>query len=258
METLEGIEVWAAENVFPKWAAAYPQPPGVIGVTRKYFPEVDAPVKAACAALTRSVAQEHKQGIKTTLKHLGWKGFKMDGLTPNMTRRAQVANWLLYYRRELRGVSIEGAQAEAGGARRGGGRRGVRTRPRGPPNRELCRESVEAPRGFVIVILTRGDSSRSPRKGSSFQMAEWGAIVVARAKNITRFLGVGRGESAEWVRAHVAAEPRDIAGHLRRLQGRAAHDGDDEDGTIRRGRPVRRRASPRPAPRARAFPPLNI
>lgn len=30
-----------------------------------------------------------------------------DGLTPNMTRRAQVANWLLYYRRELRGVSIE-------------------------------------------------------------------------------------------------------------------------------------------------------
>ena len=107
METLEGIEVWAAENVFPKWAAAYPQPPDVIGVTRKYFPEVDAPVKAACAALTRSVAQEHKQGIKTTLKHLGWKGFKMDGLTPNMTRRAQAANWLLYYRRELRGVSIE-------------------------------------------------------------------------------------------------------------------------------------------------------
>ena len=53
------------------------------------------------------MAQEHKQGIKSTLKHLGWKGFKMDGLTPNMTRRAQVANWLLYYRRELRGVSIE-------------------------------------------------------------------------------------------------------------------------------------------------------
>ena len=76
-------------------------------MTRKYFPEVDAPVKAACAALTRSVAQEHKQGIKTTLKHLGWKEHKMDGLTPNMTRRAQAANWLLYYRRELRGVSIE-------------------------------------------------------------------------------------------------------------------------------------------------------
>jgi hypothetical protein len=106
-ETMEVKEVWPPENVFPKWAAAYPEPPDVIGVTRKYFPEVDAPVKAACAALTRSVAQEHKQGIKTTLKHLGWKGYKMDGLTPNMTRRAQAANWLLYYRRELRGVSIE-------------------------------------------------------------------------------------------------------------------------------------------------------
>jgi hypothetical protein len=106
-ETLEVCEVWSPENVFPKWAAAYPTPPDVIGVTRKYFPEIDAPVKAAVGALTRSVQQEHKQGIKTTLKHYGWKGYKMDGLTPNMTRRAQAANWLLYYRRELRGVSIE-------------------------------------------------------------------------------------------------------------------------------------------------------
>jgi len=53
------------------------------------------------------VPEEHKQGIKTTLTPLGWKGFKMDGLTPNMTRRAQAANWLLFYRRELRGVSID-------------------------------------------------------------------------------------------------------------------------------------------------------
>ena len=90
METLEGVEVWTAKNVFPKWAAAYPKPPDVIGVTRKYWPEIDAPVKAACAALTRSVPQEHKQGIKSTLRYLGWKGYKMDGLTPNMTRRAQV------------------------------------------------------------------------------------------------------------------------------------------------------------------------
>ena len=107
VETLEGVTVWDCAKVFPKWAARYPEPPDVIGVTRKYYPEVDAPVKEACAALTRSVASEHKQGIKTTLKHLGWKGFKMDGLTPNMTRRAQAANWLLYYRRELRGVSVE-------------------------------------------------------------------------------------------------------------------------------------------------------
>jgi hypothetical protein len=107
METLEGEEVWSPDNVFPKWKAAYPEPPDVIGVRRKYWPEIDAPVKAACAALTRSVAEEHKAGIKTTLRHYGWKGFRMDGLTPNMTRRAQVANWLLYYRRELRGVSIE-------------------------------------------------------------------------------------------------------------------------------------------------------
>jgi hypothetical protein len=45
--------------------------------------------------------------LKRTLRRLGWKGYRMDGLTPNMTRRAQAANWLLYYRRELRGVPIE-------------------------------------------------------------------------------------------------------------------------------------------------------
>jgi hypothetical protein len=110
-ETLTANEVWTPDEVFPNWAKNYPEPPDVIGVTRKYDPKIDAPVKAACAALTRSVPEEHKQGIKTTLTPLGWKGFKMEGLTPNMTRRAQVANWLLFYRRELRGVSIEELRA---------------------------------------------------------------------------------------------------------------------------------------------------
>jgi hypothetical protein len=76
-------------------------------VTRKYYPEIDQPVKEACASLTRSVASEYKNGLKEQLRPLGWKGFKMEGLTPNMTRRAQAANWLVYYRSELRGVSIE-------------------------------------------------------------------------------------------------------------------------------------------------------
>ena len=110
-ETLTAVEVWTPDEVFPNWKKNYPQPPDVLGVTRKYDPKIDAPVKAACAALTRSVPEEHKQGLKTTLRPLGWKGFTMDGLTPNMTRRAQVANWLLFYRRELRGVSIEELRA---------------------------------------------------------------------------------------------------------------------------------------------------
>ena len=111
-ETLEVKEVWSPENVFPKWAAAYPEPPDVIGVTRKYFPEVDAPVKAACAALTRSVAQEHKQGIKLQLRPLGFTGFMLDDLTPNKTRRAQCVNWLIFYRDALRGKSLEQLKQE--------------------------------------------------------------------------------------------------------------------------------------------------
>ena len=126
-ETLTAVEVWTPDEVFPNWKKRYPQPPDVLGVTRKYDPKIDAPVKEACAALTRSVPEEHKQGLKTTLRPLGWKGFTMDGLTPNMTRRAQVANWLLFYRRELRGVSVEELRGETRsetGERRGGGKDG--------------------------------------------------------------------------------------------------------------------------------------
>ena len=107
-ETLTATETWRVSNkVFPNWAKRFPEPPDVIGVTRKYYPEIDQPVKEACASLTRSVSSEYKNGLKEQLKPLGWKGFKMEGLTPNMTRRAQAANWLVYYRSELRGVPIE-------------------------------------------------------------------------------------------------------------------------------------------------------
>ena len=107
-ETLTATEKWRVSNkVFPNWAKRFPEPPDVIGVTRKYYPEIDQPVKEACASLTRSVSSEYKNGLKEQLKPLGWKGFKMEGLTPNMTRRAQAANWLVYYRSELRGVPIE-------------------------------------------------------------------------------------------------------------------------------------------------------
>ena len=107
-ETLTATEKWSvSDKVFPNWAKRFPEPPDVIGVTRKYYPEIDQPVKEACASLTRSVASEYKNGLKEQLRPLGWKGFKMEGLTPNMTRRAQAANWLVYYRSELRGVSIE-------------------------------------------------------------------------------------------------------------------------------------------------------
>ena len=107
-ETLTATEMWqVSEKVFPNWAKRFPEPPDVIGVTRKYYPEIDQPVKEACASLTRSVSSEYKNGLKEQLKPLGWKGFKMEGLTPNMTRRAQAANWLVYYRSELRGVPIE-------------------------------------------------------------------------------------------------------------------------------------------------------
>jgi hypothetical protein len=44
------------------------------------------------------------------LRPEGFNGFKLAELTPNKTRRAQCANWLLYYREALFGVSLEELQ----------------------------------------------------------------------------------------------------------------------------------------------------
>jgi len=98
---------WDTSAVFPNWRANYPTPPDLVGVTRTYTREVDEPVLRAVQSLQRSVAMEHKNNLRAFLKPLGWNGYKMEGLTPNMTRRAQVANWLLYYREALHGVPVE-------------------------------------------------------------------------------------------------------------------------------------------------------
>ena len=107
---------WDSSAVFPKWAAKYPQPPDLVGVTRTYERAVDEPVMRAVQALQKSVPTEHKDNLRAFLLPLGWKGYKMaapahikatTGLTPNMTRRAQCSQWLLYYREALHGVSLD-------------------------------------------------------------------------------------------------------------------------------------------------------
>jgi len=96
---------WSSEGVFPNWRKNYPTPPDLVGVTRTYSREVDEPVLRAVQALQRSVPREHKEQLKPTLRPIGWQGFQMEGLTPNMTRRAQVSTWLLYYRKVRQSVA---------------------------------------------------------------------------------------------------------------------------------------------------------
>eukprot|EP00640_Fibrocapsa_japonica_P007332 CAMPEP_0113944342 /NCGR_PEP_ID=MMETSP1339-20121228/33519_1 /TAXON_ID=94617 /ORGANISM="Fibrocapsa japonica" /LENGTH=190 /DNA_ID=CAMNT_0000949517 /DNA_START=117 /DNA_END=689 /DNA_ORIENTATION=+ /assembly_acc=CAM_ASM_000762 len=98
---------WGNEACFPKWKERFPTPPDLIGVTRTYSKEVDDPVKKANQSLVRTLPGDDKQWVKPALKPLGWAGYMMEGLTPNKTRRAQVANWLIYYRETLFGVSLE-------------------------------------------------------------------------------------------------------------------------------------------------------
>ena len=55
---------WDASAVFPKWAAKYPTPPDLVGVTRTYTREVDEPVLRAVQALQKSVPTEHKDNLR--------------------------------------------------------------------------------------------------------------------------------------------------------------------------------------------------
>uniref|UniRef100_A0A7S0N5Q8 Uncharacterized protein n=1 Tax=Pyramimonas obovata TaxID=1411642 RepID=A0A7S0N5Q8_9CHLO len=119
---------WDPTNCFPKWAEKYPEPPDVIGVTRTYTKEVDGPVLKANQALVRSIPMECKQNLKAVLKPFGFRGFKMEQLTPNITRRCQATNWLLYYRDYLRGKSMEQLIAERE-ARRAASKVGVTEKP---------------------------------------------------------------------------------------------------------------------------------
>ena len=68
---------------------------------------MDAPVKKANTSLVRSVPKMYKQSLKELLAPYGFRGFKIAELTPNRTRRAQVCNWLLYFKRDLWGVPLE-------------------------------------------------------------------------------------------------------------------------------------------------------
>lgn len=120
-EAAEGPEApavqWDSSKCFPKWRERYPQPPDFIGVTRIYEKEIDGPAMKANQALVRTVPMLHKQSIRTHLRPEGFNGFKLDELTPNKTRRAQCANWLLYYREALFGVSLEELMARKEAAR---------------------------------------------------------------------------------------------------------------------------------------------
>lgn len=98
---------WADTECFPKWKEKYPSPPDLIGMRRIYSKEVDQPSLKANQALVRSVPADNKQSLKTHLRPYGFRGYQYAELTPNKTRRAQCANWLLYYREELFGYTVE-------------------------------------------------------------------------------------------------------------------------------------------------------
>jgi len=105
---------WDASQCFPKWRERFPDPPDLIGMQRVYERDIDQVSLRSNQALVRSVPAEFKQSLKTHLRPLGFRGFTYAELTPNKTRRAQCTNWLLYYREQLFGVSLDELRARRG------------------------------------------------------------------------------------------------------------------------------------------------
>ena len=107
----ETLQSWKNDNVFPNWRERYPTPPDLIGMRRIYEKEVDQPSLRSNQSLVRSIPVEHKLSLKKHLRPLGWRGYQYAELTPNKTRRAQCANWIVFFREELYGKSVEELKA---------------------------------------------------------------------------------------------------------------------------------------------------
>lgn len=89
---------WNDDLVEDRWKTVYKSgPPNFIGKAGEYSPEIDRPVKLAVQNLSRSVPPEGKQLLKPTLSPFGFNGWKIQELTPNLTRRAQCVNFILYW-----------------------------------------------------------------------------------------------------------------------------------------------------------------
>ena len=89
---------YSNEGVFRSFRARFPTPPDLIGVTRDYSSGVDRVVRDASMHLMRSVPPDFKGGVRASLRPLGFRGYQLSELTPNKTRRAQLANWLIFFR----------------------------------------------------------------------------------------------------------------------------------------------------------------
>lgn len=77
----ETSDTWNTSQVAEDWRTDYPEPPDFI---ENRPPNVK---------LTRSIPKPQKQLLK---EKLGFKGYKIGEFSPLETRRATMANWLLY------------------------------------------------------------------------------------------------------------------------------------------------------------------
>lgn len=101
-------KMWTPAEVFPKWKDRFPDPPDFIGMQRIYSKEIDGPCLRNNQHLVRSIPAENKASyLKKHMLPFGFTGYKVSELTPNLTRRAQCVNWLLFYREELYGYTVE-------------------------------------------------------------------------------------------------------------------------------------------------------
>jgi hypothetical protein len=108
---------WDTTYVFPKWRQRYPIPPDLVGVSGD-TPETIAAVEF----LASTTAEKYQDAVE---RHCKSQGLRYIGkqVNPAATRKVQVTQWLMFYRRVLRGA--DGGVATAEAAATAGAQKGV-------------------------------------------------------------------------------------------------------------------------------------
>ena len=84
---------WISSELTPAyWSEKFVKAPQIISERK------------ASVHLTRSIPEDHKQGLKN---FLNFKGYKINELYPRRTRRATAVNWLIYWSIESNSFSLK-------------------------------------------------------------------------------------------------------------------------------------------------------
>eukprot|EP00667_Euglena_gracilis_P008361 EG_transcript_8462 len=92
---------WDTSNVFPKWRYKYPQPPDLVGISGDTSKTIEA-----VEFLAQLTAETYRNRVAEYSKTLGLR-YNAEHVKPEAEQKVQVTQWIMYYRDQYFGISME-------------------------------------------------------------------------------------------------------------------------------------------------------